>query len=212
MLSTTALLVIDLQQGVVEDCFDAAGVLDRTTQLVDRARAEGVPVVWVQDHGGFAEGTEAWRLATPLVRTADEPLVRKEYRDSFTDTDLAEVLDSLGVRHLVVAGAQSDYCIRTTTQAAAARGFDVTLVSDAHTTTDAEHDGVVITGDQIVAHTNMYFSGLRYPGQRFAAETHERIKFGPGGEGCALARRRFDVLYAMLRDGTIHQRRTPRVA
>ncbi|MFG6475031.1 isochorismatase family protein [Microbacterium sp. P06] len=77
--------------------------------------------------------------------------------------------------HLVVAGAQSDYCIRTTTQAAAARGYDVTLVSDAHTTTDAEHDGVALTGEQIVAHTNMYFSGLRYPGQRFATAKHDVV-------------------------------------
>lgn len=91
--------------------------------------------------------------------------------------DLGAVLESLGAQHLVVAGAQSDYCIRTTTQAAAVRGFDVTLVSDAHTTTDAEHDGVPISGEQIVAHTNMYFGGLRYPGRRYAAERHDRVAF-----------------------------------
>jgi nicotinamidase-related amidase len=173
---SSALLVIDLQRGVVVDCFEADAVLDRVARLVDRARAEGVPVVWVQDHDEFAEGSDGWALAEPLVRDADEPLVRKEFRDSFAGTDLAEVLDGLGVQHLVVAGAQSDYCVRTTTQAAAARGFDVTLVSDAHTTTDAEHDGVVITGEQIVAHTNMYFAGLRYPGQRFAAVPHDRLE------------------------------------
>jgi len=178
MLSRTALLVIDLQQGVLEGCVDADGVLNRTARLVDRARVEGVPVVWVQDHGGFAEGTNAWELAAPLVRMPEDPLIRKAYRDSFTDTDLAKVLDALDVQRLVVAGAQSDYCIRTTTQAAAARGFDVSLVSDAHTTTDAEHDGVVVTGEQIIAHTNMYFRGLRYPGQRFTAEPHDRVIFG----------------------------------
>lgn len=179
MCSSTALLVIDLQEGVVQDCFDADGVLRRAALLVDRARAKGVPVVWVQDHGSFAEGDAAWELASPLVRSADETLVRKEYRDSFAETDLAEVLDALGARHLVVAGAQSDFCIRTTTQAAAMRGFDVTLVSDAHTTTDAEHDGVAITGEQIVAHTNMYFDGLRYPGRRFVAEKHDQVMFSP---------------------------------
>ncbi|MBF4606012.1 cysteine hydrolase family protein [Curtobacterium sp. VKM Ac-1393] len=177
MPADTALLVIDLQHGVVRDCFDSADVLLRTAQLVDRARSSGVPVVWVQDHGDFAEGSDDWQLAAPLVRRPDEPLVQKEYRDSFTETDLAAVLQSLGVRHLVVAGAQSDYCVRTTTQAAAVRGFDVTLVSDAHTTTDAEHDGVVITGEQIVAHTNMYFGGLRYPGRRFAALRHHDVTF-----------------------------------
>jgi nicotinamidase-related amidase len=176
MPAATALLVIDLQRGVLQGCFDAEGVLRRSAELVERARASDVPVIWVQDHGSFAEGTDLWALAAPLERDAGEPLVRKAYRDSFAGTDLADLLTSLSVRHLVVVGAQSDYCIRTTTQAAAARGFDVTLVSDAHTTTDAEHDGVVITGEQIVAHTNMYFDGLRYPGRRYAAERHDQVQ------------------------------------
>lgn len=177
MSAVSALVVVDLQRGVVRDCFDADGVLARTAHLVDRARSSGVPVVWVQDHGSFPEGTADWGLAAPLERQAEEPLVKKTYRDSFVDTDLGEVLKSLHAQHLVIAGAQSDYCIRTTTQAAAARGFDVTLVSDAHTTTDAEHDGVLITGEQIVAHTNMYFSGLRYPGRHYAAQRHDALNF-----------------------------------
>lgn len=175
MASPTALLVVDLQQGVVADCFDIEAVLVRAARLVDRARSEGVPVIWVQDHDDFAEGTEEWELAAPLARQTSEPLVRKDRRDAFAGTDLAEVLDTLGIKRLVVAGAQSDYCIRTTTQAAAVRGLNVSLVSDAHTTTDANHDGVLITGEQIVAHTNMYFAGLRYPGQIFTAEAHDRV-------------------------------------
>lgn len=171
----TALLVVDLQTGVLDGCVGAAGVLARTAALVDRARAEAVPVVWVQDHGAFEVGSPAWQLARPLARRDDEPLVGKTYRDSFAGTDLADVLAGLGTSHLVVAGAQSDYCIRTTTQSAAVRGFDVTLVSDAHTTTDAEHDGVRISGEQIVAHTTMYFRGLRYPGRRYAAVPHDRV-------------------------------------
>jgi nicotinamidase-related amidase len=165
--STTALLVIDLQVGVLAGCVDSEGVVQRTAALVDRARSEGVPVVWVQDHADLAEGSPAWALAAPLGRRAEEALVRKTYRDAFADTDLAAVLTSLGTSRLVVAGAQTDYCVRTTTQAAAVHGFDVVLVGDAHTTTDSSHDGVAVTGEQIVAHTNMYFAGLRYPGQVF---------------------------------------------
>jgi nicotinamidase-related amidase len=172
----TVLLVIDLQVGVLPGCVDAPGVVARTAALVDRARAAGTPVVWVQDHQAFGVGTSQWELEPPLHRLPDEPLVEKEYRDAFAATDLDEVLADLGATHLVVAGAQSDYCIRTTTQAAAARGFDVTLVSDAHTTTDAQYDGVAITGEQIVAHTTMYFRGLRYPGQRFAVAGHDRVR------------------------------------
>jgi nicotinamidase-related amidase len=179
MVSTTeeqtVLLVVDVQRGVVPDCFDSIGVVQRIDALVNRARAAKTPVVWVyHDPVGF--GTPGWELAEPLQREDSEPLVRKQYRDSFADTNLRAVLDDLGATHLVIAGAQSDFCIRTTTQRAAADGYDVTLVSDAHTTEDSEYGGVKISGQQIVAHTNMYFSGLRYPGQRFELLPHDRVR------------------------------------
>ena len=167
----SALLVIDLQKGVLPGCFDADGVLSRTIALVDRARAAGTPVVWVQHEAdGMEEGTELRQLVDGLVPADGEARILKHYHDAFADTDLDEVLERLDVGRLVLAGAQTDYCVRTTGQSAAVRGFDVTLVSDAHTTTDTEWDGVEIAGAQIVAHTNRYFDGLRYPGQSFAAE------------------------------------------
>ncbi len=95
-------------------------------------------------------------LAAPLELRPEEPLVQKEYRMRSRTPISSRSWSARGVQHLVVAGAQSDHCIRTTTQAAAVHGFDVTLVSDAHTTTDAEHGGVHISAEQIVAHTNMY--------------------------------------------------------
>lgn len=171
----TVVLAIDLQAGVTPGCFDEHGVLSRAAALVERARASDVPVVWVH-HDPVGVGTPGWELAAPLQRAEGEPLVRKSYRDSFADTTLRATLDELGATRLVITGAQSDFCVRTTTQRAAAEGYDVTLVSDAHTTVDTEWDGVVISGEQIVAHTNMYFSGLRYPGQEFAVETHDRVR------------------------------------
>ncbi|MEV7798493.1 isochorismatase family protein [Microbacterium foliorum] len=170
----TVVLAIDLQAGVTPGCFDELGVLSRTAALVDRARATGVPVVWVH-HDPVGVGTPEWELAAPLHRAEGEPLVRKDYRDAFADTTLRATLDELGATRLVIAGAQSDFCVRTTMQRAAAEGYDVTLVSDAHTTVDTEWDGVPISGEQIVAHTNMYFSGLSYPGQEFAIATHDQV-------------------------------------
>ncbi len=171
----TAVLVIDMQQGVLEGCFDRDAVLRNAASLVERARTQGVPVVWVH-HDPVGIGTSDWELAAPLARRDDEALVHKDYRDSFAETTLRAVLDDLGVIRLVVLGAQTDFCVRTTTQRAAAEGYDVTLVGDAHTTVDAEWEGQVITGGQIVAHTNMYFSGLRYPGQTFAVATHDEVR------------------------------------
>jgi len=164
-----------MQEGVIGGLFDADGVLARTAALIERAREGGVPVVWVQDDR-VDLGTPAWELAAPLKRLDDEPLVRKRFRDSFAGEGLPEVLRRLGATRLVIAGAQSDYCVRTTTQRAAAEGYDVVLVSDAHTTEDAEWDGVVITGEQIVAHTNLYFSGLRYPGQVIGIARHDEVR------------------------------------
>ncbi|MFT2752884.1 isochorismatase family protein [Clavibacter sp. Sh2088] len=176
MPSSTALLVIDLQAGVLPGCLDAGGVVARTASLVERARTDGTPVVWIQDHHGFAEGDPDWALVPPLARAADEPLVRKAHRDSFADTDLAEVLARLGTTRVVVAGAQTDYCVRTTLQSAAARGFDVTLVGDAHTTADALHEGIAIGAAQIVAHTDLYFATYRHPGIVSTVEPHDRVE------------------------------------
>jgi nicotinamidase-related amidase len=104
-----------------------------------------------------------------------EPVVAKEYRDSFAATTLAAVLAERNIARLVIAGAASDYCIRTTTQRAAAEGYDVTVVQDCHTTDDTEFDGVKVTGEQIVAHTNKYFQWLTYPGQTFGIATHDKV-------------------------------------
>lgn len=173
---TSVVLVIDLQVDVVRGCFDADGVVARSAALVERARAAGTPVVWVQHHEpGLERDTPGWALADGLTPQPGEALVHKVYRDSFADTDLRGVLDSLGATRLVVVGAQSDFCVRTTTQRAAVLGYDVTLVSDGHTTRDTEWDGVRITGEQIVAHTNMYFSGLRYPDSTFGIACHDEV-------------------------------------
>lgn len=178
---TVVLLVIDLQVDVVRGCFDADGVVDRSAALVERARATGAPVVWVQHHEpGLERNTPGWALCDGLTPRPGEAHVHKAYRDSFAGTELRDVLDALDATHLVVVGAQSDFCVRTTTQRAAALGYDVTLVSDGHTTRDAEWAGVHIAGEQIVAHTNMYFSGLRYPQGTFGVARHDEVVLAPG--------------------------------
>jgi nicotinamidase-related amidase len=176
VLVSSVVLVIDLQVDVVRGCFDADGVVARSIALVERARSAGTHVVWVQHHAPDLErDTPGWALADGLTPQPGEAIVHKAYRDSFAETELGDVLDSLGATRLVVVGAQSDFCVRTTTQRAAALGYDVTLVSDGHTTRDTEWDGVEITGEQIVAHTNMYFSGLRYPRGVFDVARHDEV-------------------------------------
>jgi nicotinamidase-related amidase len=172
----TCLVVIDLQADVVAACLDRDGVLSRTRALVERARTTGTPVVWIQHEGpGLERDTPGWQLAAPLAPAAGEPVVAKTFRDAFAATELEKILSGLGADHLVLAGAQSDFCVRATMQRAAAEGYDVTLAADCHTTTDVEHDGVRITAAQIVAHTNLWLSTLRYPDQSFAVTPHSRL-------------------------------------
>ena len=169
------MLVVDFQVGVVRGCFDAAGVLARTRSLVDRARAEGAAVVWIQDESDFPHDSDDWRLAPPLAPEPEEARVFKSYRDAFEMTELPAILDRLGAARLLVVGSQSDYCVRTTAVRGAAERYDVTLVSDCHTTCDQELEGVTISGEQAVAHTNLYFRDLRYPGGRFGIAKHDEV-------------------------------------
>src|SRR3712207_4975136 len=120
----TALVVIDVQNGVVGGAHERDAVVANIGTLVDRARAEGVPVVWIQHSDRNLErGSEAWQYVPELTRQESEPLVHKSYGDSFEDTDLEDVLGRAGIGHLVVTGAQTDECIRSTIHGAFARGY-----------------------------------------------------------------------------------------
>jgi nicotinamidase-related amidase len=161
----TALLVIDVQQGVVASAHERDAVVTIIATLVDKARAEGVPVVWVQHSDAHLEkGSDAWRYVPELTRRESEPLVHKTYGDSFEGTDLEAVLADAGAGHLVVTGAETDACIRSTIHGAFARGYDVTLVGDAHTTNDNSEWGAPAP-DQVIAHTNLYWRYQSAPGR-----------------------------------------------
>ena len=132
----TALLVIDVQNAVVNGAVpNRDGVVANINTLVGQARAQSVPVVWVQhsDDEEMPQGSKEWELVPELAPLGSEPLVHKRYGDSFEETDLEERLAERKVGRLIVAGAQTDACIRSTIHGAFARGYDVTLVGDAHT-------------------------------------------------------------------------------
>jgi nicotinamidase-related amidase len=160
----TALLVVDMQNGVVAQAYERDRVVANVATLVDRARSEGVPVVWVQDDDAGEQGSEEWRLVDPLAVREPEAAVRKRYADAFEDTELEAVLAGQEVGRLVVCGAQTDECIRSTLHGALVRGYDVLLVDDAHTTEDLSAYGAP-TPDLVIAHTNLYWSDHRAPGR-----------------------------------------------
>lgn len=173
----TALLVVDVQNDVMAPAYERDAVIDRIGSLVDRARAEEVPVVWVQHSDDeMTIDSDAWQIVADLVPAAGEARVRKEHGDSFEGTDLEEVLAELGVSRLVVAGAETDACIRSTIHGAFTRGYDTVLVSDAHTAMDKSEWGAPPV-DAVIAHTNLYWSFQTAPGRSAGTATAEEVVF-----------------------------------
>jgi nicotinamidase-related amidase len=174
----TALLVIDVQNGNVAQAYERDAVVTNIASLVDRAREQGVPVVWVQHSDEqLVKGTDDWRIVPELAPDDAEPLVEKSYGDSFEDTSLETVLSGLGVGRLVVVGAQTDACIRSTLHGAFVRGYDATLVSDAHTTEDQTRWGAP-PPDQVIAFTNLYWTYERAPGRTAGTVETKALDFG----------------------------------
>jgi nicotinamidase-related amidase len=162
----TALLVIDVQNGVMQGAHERDAVIANINTLVEKARAEDVPVVWIQHTSDELEReSESWQYVPELSRRDSEPLVHKTYGDSFEDTDLEALLAQRGVGRLVVTGAQTDACIRSTLHGAIVRGYDATLVVDAHTTEDLTAYGAP-PPEQVIAHTNLYWEWQSAPGRR----------------------------------------------
>ena len=173
----TALVVIDLQNQVVAETWQRDQVVANIGRLVDKARAAAVPVVWVQDvDTEHPRGSQAWQIVPEVSPLPSEPRVDKEYGDAFEETDLETVLAGLGVGHLVVAGAQTDACIRSTLHGAIARGYDATLVSAAHTTEDLTEWGAPPPA-AVVAHTNLYWKYHTAPGRSAGTVSTDDLEF-----------------------------------
>jgi nicotinamidase-related amidase len=176
----TALLVVDVQNGVVAGAHERDAVVANVDSLVQKARQQQIPVVWVQhSDDGLARDSDEWRIVPELTPDDAEPLVEKNYGDSFEDTTLETVLSGLGVGRLVIVGAQTDACIRSTLHGAFARGYDATLVGDAHTTEDLTEWGAP-PPDQVIAHTNLYWSYQTAPGRTAGTVQSKDVDFGCG--------------------------------
>jgi nicotinamidase-related amidase len=176
----TALLVVDVQNQVVAGAYDRDRVIATIGDLLDRARAQGVPIVWVQHSNPerLPRDSEGWQIVPELSIDPAEPVVHKLYGDSFEGTDLEQVLAGLAVGRLLVMGAQSDMCIRSTLHGALTRGYDATLVSDAHTAKDLSAHGAP-TPDLVVAHTNLYWAEQSAPGREAGTLASTEALIGP---------------------------------
>ena len=153
MSTTTALLVIDVQVGLIagsDPVFQADIILERIAGLIAAARAAGTPVIYVQDKDVGGVDTPEWQIHPTVAPRPAELAIRKAWSDSFYETTLMEELQARGITQLVIVGMKTDFCVTMTSLRAVALGYDVTLVSDAHTTTD----GSLLNAAQTIAYHN----------------------------------------------------------
>lgn len=178
------LLVVDVQVGVVKNAWDAPRVVKNVSHTVARARAQGVPVIWVQHaDDDLPSGSPEWQWVPELVPANGELRIHKGFNSSFEQTSLDEELGKLGATHITLAGAATNWCIRATAYGALERGYDLTLVKDAHTTeTMVLDDGTKIEAANVVRELNIAMTWVSYPGRKNGTATAAEVDFAtPGG-------------------------------
>jgi nicotinamidase-related amidase len=181
--SQPVLIVVDVQVGVVADAWQADRVVANVVRCVERARAQQVPVLWVQ-HGDdeLVVGSPAWQWVSALVPAEGEPRVQKQHNSAFEQTGLEALLAGLGATHIVLAGAATNWCIRATAYGALERGYDLTLVSDAHTTKTRElENGTKLEAPILVQDLNIAMTWLSYPERKNDTMKAKDVVFGTKG-------------------------------
>lgn len=175
----SALVIVDVQVGVVSDAWEAPRVIANVARAVDRARAAGVPVIWVQHADQqLVNGSPEWQWVPELQPQPGEVRVHKQFESSFEDTTLELELAQRGVAHVVLAGAATNWCIRATAYGALDRGYDLTLIKDAHTTKGMELEGgFKIVPEQVVQELNVVMRWLTYPGRTTTTALAADVEF-----------------------------------
>ena len=165
----SALVVIDVQVDVVKEAFERDSKIANMVTAVEKARAAGLPVIWVQDHESLPIGTDGWQIVPELTPLESDHRVGKIYRSSFEETNFEEVLSSFSIGHLYICGAETNNCVRHTSHAALEAGYDITLIADAHTTTGLEWNGFIVDAARVIDEQNTNFYDNQMPGRSIRA-------------------------------------------
>lgn len=175
-MTKSALLVIDMQIAIIDGAWRADEVLTNVADLQQRARSASAPVVFMQhNHAKFPpmmRDAPTWAIHPRVTPQAGELVIEKTASDSFLDTSLQSDLDRLGVRCIVVAGLQTEFCVDATCRSALSRGFDVVLAADAHTTGDA-----VLPAEMTIRHHNYALGNLAHPNSKIIITPAADIRF-----------------------------------
>jgi len=175
--STAVLLVVDVQVGVMRRLWNSMQTIGTVSQAVERARLQGIPIVWIlhtAEH--LPKGSDEWQLVPELVPAEGEPILDKVYNSAFAETELESELKRLGISHILLCGAATNWCIRATAYGALDRGYDLTLIADAHTTADMEDEGgSSIPAKGIIEELNIVIEWVSYPDCRGTAAPLDKV-------------------------------------
>ena len=178
------LIVVDVQVGVMRNAWDAPRIIKNINIAIEKARDQGVPIIWVQHSDEeLVNGSSDWEIVPELTPAEDEIRIDKQFNSSFEQTSLEETLAKLGATHIVLAGAATNWCIRATAYGALDRGYDLTLVKDAHSTETIElGEKDSIEAANIIQELNIVMTWLSYPGRTNGTASVDEIDFDvPGG-------------------------------
>lgn len=153
MRTDTALIIIDVQNALVDGTnpvYQLDTLLQNISTLIARAHTAGNPIIYIQDNDVDEIGSPGWQIHPAIAAEAEDLVIRKPETDAFYGTTLQQELQVRGLDHLIIVGCKSEVCIDATCRKATDLGYHVTLVSDAHSTTDNE----VLTAPQIIAYHN----------------------------------------------------------
>ena len=161
-MSDTALIIIDMQIGNFsepEPIYKGDELLAKVKSLITKGRSAQMPIVYVQNNGASGDpdeyGTPGWKIHPAIAPDEGDVVVRKETPDAFHETNLYGELESMGIKKLIIAGLQTEYCIDTTCRRAFSLGYDFILVKDAHSTWGSQ----LFTAEQIIKHHNDVLGG-----------------------------------------------------
>jgi nicotinamidase-related amidase len=175
----TALLIVDMQVSVIDSAWEETLIIKNTKRAVEKARESSIPVIWIQHtNKKMVRGSSGWQLVPELTAQPGEPCLVKHYNSAFEETFLEETLAHLGASHIVLAGALTNECIQATAYAALEKGYDLTLIEDAHTTGDiTPENGETIRALDIIREFNIVMSIIRYPGRTSRVVSVEDLDF-----------------------------------
>jgi nicotinamidase-related amidase len=173
-----ALLIVDMQAGMLAEVPDAEALTARIAELAARARADGRPVFVIQHEAAdLIPGEPGWQLAEAIAPHEGDILLAKRNADSFIGTDLDERLRGLGISHVVVTGLATEFCVDSTCRAALSRGYDLTLVEDGHSTPAPPPDSG-LSAETIVTRYNQVLSWADYPDRDVTVSPAADVAFG----------------------------------